>query len=304
MINEKLKNILNFIFFEIVLKSILILFVATFFCSLVLSIAPKENKIRILIREDSQYQSKKEIVQPFPESYIVWLENVFMGNLGVSKSGQSVIEEGQQKLIVTLTITFVSLLLLISFSFIIGISFSYKFRTLVVFIYVITTLPAFFLGYILIGLFNFQQTSFLNYLIAILTLTFSSGIIYEFSKLISSTMKNEMNKEYIETARAKGLKESFLPYTGTTGFHAFRNAMLQISSRISSLLPIIISSSIIIEQVFGIHGLSYMLLDGFTDKDINRILLVILLAVTIVRMGSIISNFIYIIINPQYRYST
>jgi peptide/nickel transport system permease protein len=302
MVKGKLKDILVFFFMEITLKSFFILFVTTFFCSFLLSVTPKENRITILIREDASYEQRKEIKQGFPKAYFTWLNNVSHGNMGVSKSGQSVMEEGKQKLMTTLTISFISLVLLISLSFIIGIMNSIKFKSLVFLIYMVTTLPAFFLGYILIGLFDFHQATFLNYIMAILTLTMSSGIIYEFSNLIKNTMKNEMQKEYIDTAKGKGLAEGVMPYAGTIRFHAFRNAIIQIFSRIGSLLPIIISSSIIVEQVFGIHGLSYMLLDGFTDKDINRILLVILLAVVIVRIGSIISNFIYILINPQYQY--
>jgi ABC-type dipeptide/oligopeptide/nickel transport system permease component len=303
MFKERLKNILVFFLLEISLKSIFILFLTTFFCSFLLSVAPKENKITIQIREDITYEKSKEIKQKnFPESYFIWLKNICHGDLGVSKSGQSVIEEGKQKLVTTLTISFISLLLLIFISSIIGFTDSSKFKSLVVLIYLFTTLPAFFLGYILIGLFNFNQVAFMNFIMAILTLTLSSGIIYEFSKLIKNTMKSEMHKEYIDTAKVKGLTNSTLPIIGTVQFHAFRNAIIQISSRISSLLPIIISSSIIIEQVFGIHGLSYMLLDGFTDKDINRIQLVILLAIVIVRLGSIISNFVYILLNPQYQY--
>jgi ABC-type dipeptide/oligopeptide/nickel transport system permease component len=302
MLKEKLKDILAFFFLEITLKSFLILFVTTFFCSFLLSVTPKENRITILVREDISYEKSKEIAQDFPGSYFTWLKNISRGDLGVSKSGQSVVEEGKQKLITTLTISFISLILLISISFIIGVIDPVKYKSLVVVIYLVTTLPAFFLGYILIGLFDFHTAAFLNYVMAILTLTLSSGIIYEFSNLIKNTMKGEMQKEYIDTAKAKGLTDNVLPYIGTIQFHAFRNAVIQIFSRISSLLPIIISSSIIIEQVFGIHGLSYMLLDGFTDKDINRILLVILLAVVIVRIGSIVSNFIYILLNPQYRY--
>jgi ABC-type dipeptide/oligopeptide/nickel transport system permease component len=303
MIKERFRNILVFFVFEIILKSVLILFLTTFFCSFLLSVSPKENKITILIREDTSMQKEKEIrQQSFPVSYFSWLKSISQGDLGVSKSGQSVMEEGKQKLATTLTISFISLLFLIAISFVIGVTDSSKFRSMVVLIYLVTTLPAFFLGYILIGLFNFHQTVFLNYLMAILTLTLSSGIIYEFSKLIKNTMKSEMQKEYIDTARAKGLRDSIWPEPGTIQFHAFRNAVIQIFSRISSLLPIIISSSIIIEQVFGIHGLSYMLLDGFTDKDINRILLVILLAVVIVRIGSIVSNLVYALLNPQYQY--
>jgi ABC-type dipeptide/oligopeptide/nickel transport system permease component len=302
MNKEKLKNILSFILFEITLKSILILFLTTFLCSFLLSITPRENRITVLIREDASYEKRAEEIQKFPGSYIVWLKNISQGDLGVSKSGQPVMEEGKQKLVITFTISFVSLILLIILSFIIGIKESGKFRPLVVLIYLISTLPAFFLGYILIGLFNFHLAIIPNYMMAILTLTLSSGIIYEFSKLINTAIKSEMQKEYIETAKAKGLKELALPYIGTIGFHAFRNAIIQIFSRIGSLLPIIISSSIIIEQVFGIHGLSFMLLDGFIDKDMNRILLVILLAVLLVRIGSVISKFVYLLLNPQYRY--
>jgi ABC-type dipeptide/oligopeptide/nickel transport system permease component len=217
-------------------------------------------------------------------------------------AGQSVIAEGKEKLLVTLSLSFVSLLLLIVFSLFIGLNKNKHLRPLVAFIFFFATLPAFFLGYLLIGLFSISSGTFVNYLTAILCLTLSSGLIYEFSRLIGHTMKNEMRKDYIQLARAKGLNSKTLPLIGTIEFHAFRNAIIRICSRIGSILPIVISSSIIIEQVFGIHGLSYMLLDGFIDKDFNRILLVILLAIGIVRLGSIVSNFLYILANPQYKF--
>jgi peptide/nickel transport system permease protein len=115
-------------------------------------------------------------------------------------------------------------------------------------------------------------------------------------------MKTEMGKDYIQLAKAKGLSTRIFPVKGSIEFHAFRNTLIKIISRISSLIPITISSSIIVEQVFGIHGLSFMLLDGLSDKDFNRILLVILMAVAIVRAGSLVSNFLYILANPQYKY--
>jgi peptide/nickel transport system permease protein len=304
MKREKIKNLFGFIFFELTLKSALILFIATFFCAFLLSITPQGKKFIIQIREDIsvENETKNESKVTFPGLYFGWLKNTFNGNLGVSRSGQSVISEGFEKLLTTLTLSFVSLILLIALSFLIGLSKVKKYNPIILFVFFISTLPAFFLGYLMIGLFSSNSSTFLRYTLAILTLTLSSGVIYEFSTAIKHTMKTEMGKDYIQLAKAKGLSTSIFPVTGSIEFHAFRNSLIKIISRISSLIPITISSSIIIEQVFGIHGLSFMLLDGLSDKDFNRILLVILMAVAIVRAGSLISNFLYIIANPQYKY--
>jgi ABC-type dipeptide/oligopeptide/nickel transport system permease component len=56
----------------------------------------------------------------------------------------------------------------------------------------------------------------------------------------------------------------------------------------------------VVEQVFRLPGLSYMLIDGLTDKDTSRILVVVLFSVVLVRIVSLLANFLYLVLNPRY----
>lgn len=328
---ERIKQFVSFLFLEIIGKSLLICVLTTFVVSLLLAMTPMEKGIKVRIREKvvddpkttqmwtntcfichkTRIEQKAiEIVSTnseykenlnFIDFYLKWIGDIIRGEAGRGKAGQRITEEVGQKFPVTFTISFASVIPALSVSFLIGLLRHRRWITTVGgIIYLFTTLPAFFLGYLLIGFFGFNPSSILNYLLAILTLGLSSGIINEMVRVINNAMSIELSRDYIETAKAKGLSEEIFPRRGTIGFHAFRNALITIVPRIGSLFAFIISGSMIVEQVFNLPGLSFMLFDGMADNDRTRVLIVILLSMILVRMGTIMSNFCYLLLNPRY----
>ena len=303
---QRRRQILRFVFYESVVKTLCICFIVTFIVAILLDITPKEKEVRISIRgeiEDlrEKTEEKDEMKRGFFGFYLSWIGNVVSGNLGRGKAGQKTTEEMKEKLKVTLSLACVALVPALAISFLLGLLQQVVWiKTSGKVILFFTTLPAFFLGYALIGIFGFHSSGVGNFFMAVLTLGLSSGIINEMSRVIMYAMNNEMSQDYIETARAKGLSESVFPRRGTIGFHAFRNALISILPRIGALIAFIISGSIIVEQVFSIHGLSFMLLDGLIDKDNARVLMVVLLSIVLVRLGTILSNLFYLLCNPRY----
>ncbi len=329
-----IKRIFHFFFIEVITKSVLLCFVSTFVVYLLLSITPKAAKKEVPIRFQtsqpvdttrnepdfqSEYKSqyKSEIIDTtqsdyrhnntelqetskpesrnFPAFYIEWVKSILNGNLGRIMAGQRIAEEIKTRFMVTFTLSFTSLVPALFVSFIIGLFINKPYLNWSGnIIYLLASLPAFLLGYLLFGIFGS------NLLIATLTLGLSSGIINEMSRIIGNAMEVELTKDYIETARAKGLKEASLPFPGTVGFHAFRSALVTIIPRISIVFTLIISGSMVVEQVFRLPGLSYMLIDGLADKDKGRILVVVLVAVILIRILSILANFFYLLLNPRY----
>ncbi len=239
--------------------------------------------------------------QNFLNSYIEWINGLFHWELGRTKAGQKVTEEIKERLPITFVLSFASFLPAILISFLLGLSMNKdKINILKGLFCLFTALPAFFLGYLLIALFGYHVCLLPRYLLAIFTLALSSGIINEMSRVIENAMEIELSKEYIETAKAKGLANTLFPRIGTVGFHAFRNALITILPQLGSIFTFIISGSMVVEQVFDLPGLSFMLLKGLGDKDIGRVLVVILLGVVLVRIGSILTNFLYFLLNPKY----
>lgn len=308
-------HLARFILYELVAKSILLCFIATFTVNILLSLTPREEVMIVPVRSQGSYtegdsasqrpQSTKESIddrQNFLTFYFNWIMGLLRGSLGRGIAGQNTVEEVKQKFPVTLGLSFSSVIPAFLISFLVGlIGDKSRMNIPGIVICLFAALPAFFLGYLLIAIFGVSLSFSINrYILPVLTLGLSSGIINEMSRVIKNGMDVEMSRDYIETARAKGLGESYMPHLGTVSFHAFRNALIGILPRIGLVFTFIISGSMVVEQVFDLHGLSFMLLEGLVDKDRARVLIVILLAVALVRMGSIISNFLYILLNPRY----
>ena len=72
----------------------------------------------------------------------------------------------------------------------------------------------------------------------------------------------EINKDYVRTARAKGLGE------GTVLFkHALKNAMLPILTNVVVGIPFLIMGGVLLENFFGIPGLGSFLIDALAKQD-------------------------------------
>lgn len=311
-----LTQFLRFFLLEVVIKSVLLCFIATFVVYLLLCITPKAEKKEVPIRYN-ETQSKLRSVdttrkhyisqhtntirnqieyKKFPYFYYIeWVKDILTGNFGRIMAGQSIAEEIKARFLLTFKLSLFSLIPALFISLIIGLLGNKRFVNWGGnFTYLLASLPAFLLGYLLFGIFGS------NFWIAVITLGLSCGIINEIGRIIGNAMEVELSKDYIETARSKGLEEKSLPLLGTVGFHAFRNALITIIPRICLLFTLIISGSMVVEQVFRLPGLSYMLIDGLADKDIGRILIVVLLIVILVRIVSILTNFFYLLLNPRY----
>lgn len=315
----------RFLFLEVVIKSALLCFVATFAVYLLLCMIPKTEMKEVPIRY-YETQSKLQPVntienehkleekyktknmpqhtgtlwsnvesKKFPYLYIEWVKSILKGNFGRIMAGQRIAEEIKSRFLVTFALSLASLFPALFISLLLGLLGNKRYISWGgTIIYLFASLPAFLLGYLLYGIFGS------NFLVAVITLGLSCGIINEMSRIIGNAMEVELTKDYIETAQSKGLKDAALPFPGTVGFHAFRNALITIIPGICLLFTLIISGSIVVEQVFRLPGLSYMLIDGLIDKDMGRILIVILLVVILVRIISILTNFFYLLLNPRY----
>lgn len=299
MSSSQVLGFLRFLLVEAIAKSIALCLVVTFAVYLLLCITPRVERHGVSSHDTWETQQGNRSDGSI--SYWEWLWGLAKGDLGRIKSGQSVYEEVKNRVLVTFLLSFISLVPAAFVSLILGL-FSCKRSVRIggAVISLLTSLPAFLLGYFLYGVFGGEATPVTNLLAAILTLGLSCGVINEMSRIIDNAVKDEKTKDYMETARAKGLEESPYPGLGRTGFHSFRNALITIVPRLCALYSLTVSGSIVVEQVFRLDGLSNMLLGGLGDADTPRVLTVVLLAVLLVRVGSVLTDFLYFLLNPRY----
>ena len=116
--------------------------------------------------------------------------------------------------------------------------------------------------------------------------------------LMKNSLLDVIKMDYIRTARAKGLDERKVVYK-----HALRNALIPLATGLSSILGIFLAGSIIIEQIFSLEGIGLLSYKAALDRDYNVLMGLIFIQSILMLVGRIISDFLYIIIDPRIDFS-
>ena len=108
-----------------------------------------------------------------------------------------------------------------------------------------------------------------------------------------NAMLDVLNKDYVKTARAKGLPEWKVYYK-----HVFRNSLMPISVLLLLRLPMLIGGSVVIEQVFGYAGVGSRLLAAINGSDYQLVLVIILLLSTVSLLASVLIDMFTACLTP------
>jgi peptide/nickel transport system permease protein len=118
-----------------------------------------------------------------------------------------------------------------------------------------------------------------------------------FIRVLRAQMLDELGKAYVQTARAKGLRESIVIMK-----HAFRVAVNPVISTIGWILPRIFSSGAITAIVLGLPTLGPALLDAILAEDMYLAGDIILIQTILVLIGTLISDISLALVDPRIRY--
>ena len=110
-------------------------------------------------------------------------------------------------------------------------------------------------------------------------------------------MVEELSKEYVITARAKGLTENMVKYK-----HALKNALLPIITITGIELGYMLGGAIIIEQVFSLPGLGRLFLYGIYQRDFPLIQGGVVFVAIIFSLINFVADILYSIVNPKIRF--
>ncbi|MFA0961245.1 ABC transporter permease [Roseivirga sp. BDSF3-8] len=116
------------------------------------------------------------------------------------------------------------------------------------------------------------------------------------TKQVESAFKEVYPKEYITTARAKGLSESKVTWK-----HAFRNAIFPLITLISLFLPAVFAGSLVVEALFAIPGIGKLLTDSVIARDFP-VVMGIVFYIALIRIGAnILADIAYFASDPRIR---
>ncbi len=108
----------------------------------------------------------------------------------------------------------------------------------------------------------------------------------------------EINKEYVRTARAKGLSERVVLFR-----HVLKNAMIPILTGVVVVLPTLFMGSLIIESFFGIPGLGSYTIDAINRQDFAIVRSMVFLGSVLYIFGLLLTDISYTLVDPRVRLS-
>lgn len=112
--------------------------------------------------------------------------------------------------------------------------------------------------------------------------------------LMKNSILEEIKKDYIRTARAKGLNEKTVYLR-----HALRNALIPVVTGIGGFLSIFFAGSILLEQVFQLDGIGLLSYTSVLSRDYNVVMGLIFLQSLALLVGNIISDIAYVFVDPR-----
>ena len=106
----------------------------------------------------------------------------------------------------------------------------------------------------------------------------------------------EINKDYIRTARAKGLSEGVVLFK-----HALKNAMLPILTNVVVMIPFLIMGSLLTENFFGIPGLGSYMIDAISRQDFAVLRSMVFLGAFMYVISLVLVDVSYTMVDPRIR---
>ena len=108
----------------------------------------------------------------------------------------------------------------------------------------------------------------------------------------------EMEKDYVRTARAKGLGEASVMFR-----HVLRNALIPILTGVVVILPLLFMGSLLVESFFGIPGLGSYTIDGIQRQDFAIVRSMVFLGSVLYVLGLLLTDISYTFADPRVRLS-
>jgi len=106
----------------------------------------------------------------------------------------------------------------------------------------------------------------------------------------------EMGKDYVRTARAKGLSEGAVLFR-----HVLRNALIPILTGVVVLLPLLFMGSLLIESFFGIPGLGSYTIEAINRQDFAIVRAMVFLGTVLYILGLLLTDIAYTLVDPRVR---
>ncbi|MDJ1431130.1 ABC transporter permease [Halostagnicola sp. A-GB9-2] len=171
------------------------------------------------------------------------------------------------------------------------------------------SIPNFWLGLMLMAIFAVQldlfptldpQTGLLSremlWWLILPGVTIGTAASANMMRIMRTSMAEELNKEYVTAARAKGLPERTVILK-----HVLRNSLISVTTVAAFLTASLVSGSVVVEVVFAWPGLGRELVEAIQLREINLLMAITLLTGAVVVLANLLADIVYALLDPRIR---
>lgn len=310
---------------KMIIKKLISLFLTLFFVSLIIffvfQVLPGNPAEIILGTEADEAQvlaleRELGLDKPILVRYANWIKDILKLNMGTSLKYQVPVKDlFFKKLPVTLYLTFFSLFLSLIIAIPLSIQITAKsdkwYASIITAITQLgISIPSFWLAFLLIYLFavklgwfktlsynamsgNFFQKLY-NFFLPSLAIAIPN--IATIIRYMQSAILDEINKDYVRTARMKGLLSKDILYK-----HVLRNALVPVITIIGISITSSIGGSLVVENVFSLPGIGSLIVQSISSRDFPLIQSVVFAVAFMVIIINLIVDILYRIVDPRIR---
>ncbi|WP_400163239.1 nickel/cobalt ABC transporter permease [Brevibacillus sp. TJ4] len=245
--------------------------------------------------------------RPFLIRYFDWLGSCLQLDFGSSYvTGKPVWSMLGPAFLHTAKLTFVSVIAIIALSIALGVICALREgnmldRSIRGVSFFLTSMPSYWLAALLIWCFSVKldwlptsgMNSYQSYVLPVVVMTISYAGIY--FRIVRSSMLSNLHEDYVLYGRACGLPEK------TITLHIIRNSMQVAVSVFCMAIPIILGSTVVVENIFAWPGLGTLTINAILGRDFPIIQAYVLVLAAAFVLFNTVSDLINAALNPKTR---
>ncbi|MDE2992061.1 MAG: ABC transporter permease [Chloroflexota bacterium] len=256
-----------------------------------------------------QAKAKLHLDKSIPEQFVYYIWDVLRLDLGRSfRTKQPITDVIAEQFPSTLLLTLAGMAVTLFIGLVAGVISAMRHHTWVdytsQFIAVLgVSVPNFLIGLLLIYIFAINMNNFLpaiangngkELIMPALALGIGGAAIV--ARLTRSSMLDVMSRDYIRTARSKGVRESTVVWG-----HALKNALIPVVTIVGLQFGSLLIGAVVIEVVFSRKGIGFTLVKAILTRDYTVVQALVMLAATIYVIANLLVDVLYTYIDPRVR---
>jgi peptide/nickel transport system permease protein len=271
----------------------------------------------ITAEEEAMLRASFGLDKPIPVQYLDWMGEILKGNLGTSfRSREPITQQLLRSLPITVELALLSVFLSVIVAIPLGVISAVRQNSKIDFLAHIIglaglSLPSFWLA----TLFLLASSLWLHWIPPVVwispleqpvenlkqmflpALALSIGLMAVEMRMTRASTLEVLRQDYVRTARAKGLRERQVLFR-----HALRNALIPVITVIGLQIGALMGGSVIIEQIFGLPGVGWMMLQGVYNRDYPVVQITSLFLAVIFVFMNLFVDLAYAFLDPRISY--